>query len=44
MWHGCLAAVSLGWLCDPTIATLLARLEREPEERLVCGVPFPTAP
>jgi len=33
----------VGWLCDRTIAALLARLHREPEMRLGRGMPFPTS-
>ena len=33
----------LGRLCDHTIGHLVASLEREPEERLVRGMPFPTS-
>ncbi|WP_156399957.1 hypothetical protein [Phycicoccus sp. Soil748] len=33
----------LGRLCDHTIGHLVASLEREPEARLVRGMPFPTS-
>jgi hypothetical protein len=32
----------MGWLCDRTIAGLIASLEREPETSLARGMPFPT--
>ena len=32
----------MGWLCDRTIAALAASLERETEEGLGRGMPFPT--
>jgi hypothetical protein len=33
----------MGWLCDRTIAALVADLDREPEEGLGRGMPFPTS-
>jgi hypothetical protein len=33
----------MGWLCDRTIAGLVARLHREPELSLGRGMPFPTS-
>lgn len=33
----------MGWLCDRTIAGLVARLQREPELSLGRGMPFPTS-
>lgn len=33
----------MGRVCDRTIAALVASLEREPEERLARGMPFPTS-
>lgn len=33
----------MGWLCDRTIDHLVASLEREPERRLIRGMPFPTS-
>lgn len=33
----------LGWLCDRTVAALLRGLDREPEEALSRGMPFPTS-
>jgi hypothetical protein len=32
----------MGWLCDRTIDHLVATLERESEQRLGRGMPFPT--
>ena len=33
----------MGWLCDRTIDRLVVGLEREPEEQLHRGMPFPTS-
>jgi hypothetical protein len=33
----------MGWLCDRTIDSLVASLDREPEQRLGRGMPFPTS-